>query len=153
MVADNYYLVECIAKKIPFSGNLTMKVIMKFFIMGWLWVEDCNNISDRVQKFQKLHRAYGELQVQNILLTIELGNLHNINKNNESEMEQLQSQVGGLTLVRDAKQTERLSLGAKFKEAKRKLEANNDRIAYMYIDLQGSIMSKLHWRDSEKDYS
>lgn len=35
----------------------------------------------------------------------------------------------------DVERTEKISLGAKFEEVKRKLEATNDRIADMYLDL------------------
>lgn len=67
----------------------------------------------------------------NILLTTELRNLYSISKNLEVEVQQLRSQVKGLTLERDIEQAERISPGATFEEVERKLEATNDRISMM----------------------
>lgn len=67
----------------------------------------------------------------NILLTTELRNLYSISKNLEVEVQQLRSQVKGLTLERDIEQAERISPGATFEEVERKLEATNDRISIM----------------------
>lgn len=88
-----------------------------------------------------------------MLITIELGNLHNINKNIEAEMEQLRSQVGWLALERDSEQTEHMSIRAKFEKAERMLEAINDHITNMCMGLQGSTMTEFHRRDPKEDYS
>lgn len=80
-------------------------------------------------------------------------NLHGINKNLETEVEQLQPRVSGLTLKRNTEWAKGISLGTKFEEAEKKLKAANDCISNMYMDLQGSIMTELYRWDLEGGYN
>lgn len=69
-----------------------------------------------------------------------MGNLQTSHWSIEEELAIVQFQVREMTLARDAKR-------ARYEEAEKKLDATDDRIADMYMGLQGSIMSKLHHRD------